>query len=336
VNLDPSRLTEHLRRPLAAAYLLTGDEPLQETECGDAIRAEARRQGYTERAVFQVQAHFDWETVRLEGQSLSLFAARRLIEVRLGERSPDETGSQWLTDFVSKPPPDTLLLLIADALDSKRKKSAWAGAFDKHGVVLSYKPPDAAHMPAWVRERMASRHLKPSPEAVTALAERAEGNLLAAAQEIEKLVLLCPDGVVEVPHVLDAVADNARFAVFGWLDTLLAGEARRVSRQLHVLNAEGTEPLLLLGLLSRELRMLCHLAWALRAGQPEAQALAAQRVWSTRKSLVLKALKRHPPARWQAMLREAHRLEAMAKGYGQGNVWDDLERLGLRVAGVTL
>lgn len=344
MRLKAPQLANHLKQKgLAPVYLLTGDEPLQEMECADLIRAAAREQGYSERTVISPEGRkFDWKDLRAEAGSLSLFASRRLLELRLEAKLPPDndgpnfSNSKVWHEYLAAPPPDTLLLVTAARADSKTQKTKWFQALDKVGIILQLSAPAPAQMPDWIRQRLAAHGLHAADQAVALLAERAEGHLLAAAQEVEKLRLLYPEGDIGAAQVLDAVADNARFEVFAWLDTVLNGDVARLVRQLRGLRGGGVEVVVIATLLEREVRNLCRIAHALQAGQSMAQVMQQFKVWSNRKGLVQQAVKRHSPRAWLQLLAQAGTVERMIKGMATGNPWDEVLSLALRVAGVKL
>jgi DNA polymerase III subunit delta len=342
MKLKAPQLKAHLQRHgLAPVYLLYGEEPWQAMECGDAIRALARTQGYDERQVFTVEnQQFDWKNVRAEAASLSLFARKRLLEVRLGEKIPADKDSKTFANIdvllalLRQPPPDTLLLLTCAKLDSKAQKNAWIEAVNQNGVLIAADPIETSQFNDWLRARLAAFGLRATPDALLLLAERAEGHLLAAAQEVEKLSLLYPGGEISAAQVLDAVADSARFEIFAWLDVVLDGHIPRLTRQLRAFAAGGAEVILVASLLERDVRTLCQFAYAIHNGQSEAQALAKLGVWSLRKNRVIKAARRHKLRDWFILLRRCKRIEHIIKGMAVGNPWDELLQVAVQVAGL--
>ena len=336
MQLRPDQLEAHLKKTLAPVYFLTGDEPLQMTEAADALRAAARARGYTDREVLSVEAGFDWDQLLAAAGSLSLFAERRILELRLPTGKPGDAGGKALRAYVERPPEDTVLIVLAGKLEPAARKSKWVQALEQAGVMLTLWPVDAQRLPAWIRQRMQGRGLKPEPEAVALLAERVEGNLMAAAQEIEKLVLLHGPGPLDAATVQAAVADSARFDVFGLVDTALAGEVARSQRMLTGLRGEGVEPVLILWALTREIRSLAAMAAEVARGTSPGQVMAKCRVWDSRKAPIGAALGRLRPARLQGLLRQAAELDRIIKGQAPGNPWDELVQLTLRLAGLEL
>lgn len=325
------QLSEHLHNDLAPAYLLSGDEPLQVMEAADAVRAAARAQGFSERLVFHCERGFDWNQVLNEADSLSLFGDRRLIEVRI-KGKPDAAAARALVDFLARSAADACLLAVSGALERAQTQAKWMQTFKRQGVLLRLWPVDADRLPQWIHGRMRARGVQPSREAVSVLAERVEGNLLAAAQEIDKIALLAGGGRVDDQQVVAAVADSARFNVFGWVDAVLAGDASRAVRMAQGLRAEGTAPNLLIWALARELRALAVMAAKLGVAGGIAQVLTQARVWDRRKPLLQAVLQRHSAGALRRFLSRCNCLERTAKGQAAGNVWDELIQLSLCVA----
>ncbi|MEN8204880.1 MAG: DNA polymerase III subunit delta [Pseudomonadota bacterium] len=334
MQLKPEQVDTHLRKQLAPIYFISGDEPLRVMEAADAVRAAARGQGYDERDVLAVQAGFDWDSLMSEAGNLSLFSQRRVLDLRLPTGKPGAEGSKALRAYADNPPDDTLLLVTAGKLDPAARKSKWVQALDKAGVVVFVWPLKGQEFNAWVAQRMRQRGLKPTPDAVTLLSERVEGNLLACVQEIEKLYLLQGEGEVDAEAIIALVADNARYDVFGLLDSILSGEAARSVHMLQGLRAEGLVPQIVIWALSRELRQLTAMATAVAAGQPVQAVLSQYRVWpAERKSIVAKALRRLSVAQCATLLQHCARVDRVSKGQGAGNAWDELLQLILNMAG---
>jgi len=332
MSINPEQLARLLERGVAPVYLVSGDETLLVDESSETIRAAARRAGYDERQVLTVESGFDWDSLTLSTQSLSLFAERRLLELRLPTGRPGEAGADALVGLAQNPPPDLVLLVIAGKLDKAQRESAWVRAIETAGTHVQVWPLEAARLPAWISQRLAARNLKPEPGVVELLAWHLEGNLLAAAQEVTKLAMLCGEGVVRRADVEDSLADSSRFNIYGLVDTCLQGDVPAMRRMLLSLRADGTEPILVLWALARELRTLAALAQEVARGKPENAALA--RVWQNRRALVAKALRRHRLPVWLGFVRRAARLDRMIKGRAAGDPWLELERLLLAIAGL--
>ncbi len=334
--LSPERLPAHLARELAPLYLIAGEEPLQQMEAADAVRRVAKERGYAGRELFRAEKGFDWTELATAAGTPSLFAQRRLVELRLPTGKPGDAGGKVLRGWAENPPEDCLLLIVSGRLEPAVKRSKWFRALEGVGVVVQIRAPKPAELPAWIGRRMQSKGLRPGPEAVALLAERVEGNLLAAAQEIEKLHLLYGEQALKPEMIAAAVADSARFTPYELVDSALAGEGARCVRILRGLQGEGVEPVLVLWALSREIRQLEKMATELASGEPVAHILRRHYVWEQRKSLVQNGLRRHPPRRWRQLLRRAARIDRVIKGEEAGSPWDELLQLVLLVAGTAL
>jgi DNA polymerase-3 subunit delta len=251
---------------------------------------------------------------------------------------PGKEGGRVLADYAANPPPDTLLLISSGKLDRSAQNSKWYKSLDKAGVTLAVWPVEPQALPGWVMQRMRSRGLQPTMEAAQLLAERVEGNMLAAAQEVEKLLLLYGERGAEVAidaeQVEAGVADSARYDVFELVDTALLGDVPRTTRVVQGLRGEGVEPVLVLWALLREIRALAQMAAEQEQGRSIDQVLEQFRVWNKRKGPVRAALQRHNRKRWQLLLRRAGRIDRMVKGVEPGNPWDELLQLALLMAGI--
>ncbi len=335
MQLRPEQLDTHLKKNLASVYFISGDEPLRVLEAADAVRAAARAQGYDEREVLSVQAGFDWSSLLAEAGNLSLFAQRRVIDLRLPTGKPGKEGAVALRAYAEQPPQDTLLLITAGKLEPAARKSKWVQTLDRAGVVIFVWPLNAQEIIGWVQARMRKRGLQPTPEAVQMLAERVEGNLPACVQEIDKLFLLQGAGPVDVKNIAALVADHARYDVFTLVDSALAGQAARSVHILNGLQAEGIAPPVVLWALAREIRQLTAMAAELAKGQDISAVLTRHRVWANRKAPVGAALKRLSPDRCRRLLRQCASLDWLCKGQAAGNAWDELLQLTLQLAGNT-
>lgn len=340
MKLSPAQLNKHLQGQLAPVYIVSGDDPLLCQEAADAIRGAARQQGYDERQVFSADANFDWGNLLLAGASLSLFAQRRLLELRLPSGKPGDKGAAALIEYCANPAEDTLLLISLPKLDGSAQKTKWGKALIEggHCQFIQIWPVDAQQLPQWINQRLSQAGLTAQRDAVDMIAARVEGNLLAAAQEIEKLKLLADGSQITVETVQAAVADSARFDVFGLVDAILNGEAAHALRMLEGLRGEGVEPPVILWALARELRLLAGLAQQFSQGVPLDKAFSQARppVWDKRRPLVSKALQRLSAQRWAMLLQDAQRIDAQIKGQAQGSPWTSLARLSLLMAGQRL
>jgi DNA polymerase III subunit delta len=329
---NPDQLAGSLSRGLAPVYLVSGDEPLQRMECADAVRAAARAQGYDERLVFDGSTGIDWSQLRFQADSLSLFASRRIIEIRLHEPKVGSDGGEALRDYCAQPAEDTVLLISAPKFDSRSQNAEWYKAIDRAGEVVQVWPPRIEEMTRWVGQRLRTAGLQATSEAVSLIADRVEGNLLAAVQDIEKLSLLAAGREIDVDTVIAAVGDSARFNLFSLADTALGGDAVRAVRILRGLRDEGAEPVLICWSLARELRAACLLGGNAR---PEA-VMPGYRLFGPREGILRNAARRLGVKTLRALLREATRIDRVAKGAAAGDVWNDLSALCMAMAGKPL
>lgn len=322
MRLVPETLARALAQGLAPAYLVAGDEPLLVGESADAIRARARADGFTGREVLFVERGFDWGALGLEQNALSLFAERRIIELRLAQPKPGLDGSKALVAALGAPVADVLLLLITDKIAWADRSSAWVKAFEAHGACVDADQLLPEQLPAWITARMRRHGLEPSREAAELLAERCEGNLVALHQEIERLRLLKGAGPVSVESVAEAVANSARYHVFQLGECLLAGDAARALRILDGLEGEGEEPTLVLWCIAEELRSILQFS-----GSGYGGARRVQRGGRRRQELLRQARERVPREKLLALLASAGRLDAIIKGPRRDEAWGSLARL---------
>ncbi len=326
MQLKPAQLAQHLSQSLASSYLISGDEPLILQECSDAIRRAAREAGCMERQCITINHKDDWRELGHAAGSLSLFAERKLIEIQLPSGKPGAEGSKALLEYFEGGAED-VLLVVSGRIDKQSQKSKWYTALDKAGVVIPVWPVSAAELPQWLQTRMQSAGLQVDKEAIALLAERLEGNLLAAAQEVEKLKLLHGETPITASLVSDTVSDNARYDAFRLVDVALSGDARAAVRTLRGLRAEAVQPPVLLWALAREVRLLADLKRQITAGASAMSALNQRGVWRNRQALVQKALNRltgRDLAQLQAL---TFRVDGASKGFLSGSAWDVLERL---------
>jgi DNA polymerase-3 subunit delta len=267
--------------------------------------------------------------------NLSLFGEKRILDLRLANSKIGNEGAKVLLEFAQHPPPDSLLMISAPKLNRSQLNTKWVKALDHVGVLVQIWPVEGSRLLPWLEQRLRHAGLIPETGLVGVLAERVEGNLLAAAQEIEKLLLLYGPGVISVDQLLTSVADSARFDVFGLVDTLLSGDASRGLRILAGLKGEGVAEAVVLWALTREIRVLAMLAYDMERGVSSARAMAAQRIWDKRKPLYNKGLKQ-PLRHWQALLMECSRVDRAIKGLEPVDTWQLLQDLSLGITGSPL
>jgi DNA polymerase-3 subunit delta len=333
VNLRSNQLAAHLERTLASVYTIHGDEPLLAIEAGDAIRAAARKAGCEEREVIVAEKGFDWDAFRTANANLGLFGTRRLLDLRIPSGKPGVEGAAALEASVENPNPDNVMLVTLPRLDRAAQSSAWFTALAGAGVAIAVYPLERDEIPAWMAARLARQGQRAGAETLAFLAERCEGNLLAAQQEIAKLGLLLPEG--QIPHeaAVRAVTDVARYDIQELSEAWLDGDAARTLRIIAALDAEGEALPLLLWQMGEDLHALAAMREATAAGTPVAAALRNARVWGKRQGAMERAGKRIKAPALTAMLRALARLDALSKGIGRADAWDELRDLALALAG---
>lgn len=336
MELKPEQLAVQVQSgPLRPAYLIAGAEPLRVLEAADAVRAAARAQGVSEREIFEAEGNQrepDWSAMEASFRAPSLFASRRLFEVRLPTGKPGTEGARVISEFCANPPADIVLLVTAGEW-SRQHGGKWSEAIARIGSVAVAWPVKAHELPDWIESRLRSRGLRADRGAVQLLAERVEGNLLAAAQEIEKLKLLSEGDILDVARMEDLVADAARFDVFRLVDAAMNGHGAQVSRMIRGLRGEGDAVPALLGMVIREIQI----ASALSRASNLSSVFKAQRIWDSKQPMYRRALQRHDAKRWDAFLAQAGRVDSIAKGRprrGQEpeDAWVALERLLIAIA----
>ncbi len=333
MDVRPDQLAAQVAdQPLRPAYLIAGPETLHVLEAADAVRARARAEG-AEREVFEADGRDpDWDALAASFNAPSLFSSKRLLELRLPSGKPGKAGSEVISGFCADPAPDVTLLIVADEW-SKAHQGKWADALSKIGVISIAWALKPHELPGWIERRLRERGLRATSEAVQGLAERVEGNLLAAAQEIDKLALLAPEGTLDLDTMQGLVADAARYDVFRLIEAALSGQAGQVGRMLAGLRGEGEAVAALMPMVIRELLRASALARAQARGANLAAEMKSQGLWEARQAPFKRALQRHAtPLRWNRLTAYASRVDRAAKGRGPGDPWLLLERLLLAVA----
>ncbi|MCB2006959.1 MAG: DNA polymerase III subunit delta [Burkholderiaceae bacterium] len=345
MQLAAGQLAQHLSRGLRGLYTLHGDEPLLIQEAADTIRAAARAAGFTERTAHTVAgAHFDWSEVLAAGGSLSLFADKQIVEIRIPTGKPGKDGSAAIQQLCEQGQgnDDLLTLVILPRLDKATRSGAWFGALERHGVSIAIEPIERSALPQWLAQRLAQQdqRVKPGVEGQRSLqffADRVEGNLLAAHQEIQKLALLYPQGELGFEDIERAVLNVARYDVFKLSEAVLAGQQARVLRMLGGLQAEGEAPVLVHYSLSEDIRALKRVRDAMGDGRPMPMALREQRVWGVRERLFERVLPRLDATLLADLLLQAHRVDGIVKGLKQPDwptdPWQALHRLAMGLCG---
>ena len=342
MNLAPGQLQEHLKRGIKSLYTLHGDEPLLLQEFADSLRAHARSQGYTERTVHTVAgAHFDWSEVLASGGSLSLFADKQMVEIRIPSGKPGKDGSVALQQIAERAQGDdsTLTLILLPRLDSMTTKGAWFGALDSYGVTVKFEPIARGMLPQWISQRLQvqGQRVAAGEEGQRTLqffSDRVEGNLLAAHQEIQKLGLLYPPpegSVLSFEQVENAVLNVARYDVFKLSEAVLGGQTVRVARMLDGLQAEGESEVLVHWAISEDIRSMKRVKDAIQAGRPMPMALRENRVWGVKEKLYERVLPGITDITLVNLLTAAHKVDGICKGLKQpdwpASGWQALHRL---------
>ncbi len=351
MQLAANQLVPHLQRGIKSLYTVHGDEPLLQIEALDAIRAAAREQGFTERTSHTVAgAHFDWSEVLAAGGSLSLFADKQIVEIRIPSGKPGKDGSTALQQLaqMAQGNDSTLTLVTLPRLDKPTRSAAWFAALESFGVTLQVDPVERAALPQWIAQRLATQGQRVAAgeegqRTLLFFADRVEGNLLAAHQEIQKLALLYPAdgpqaGVLGFEQVERAVLNVARYDVFKLSEAVLGGQSLRVQRMLDGLQAEGEAEVLVHYTLSEDIRALKRVKDAMGQGRPLPMALREQRVWGPRERLFERVLPRLSDAALSQLLQSAHVVDGIVKGLKQpdwpASGWDALQRLALELCGL--
>ncbi|HEY8508262.1 MAG TPA: DNA polymerase III subunit delta [Steroidobacteraceae bacterium] len=326
MRLTSDSLAAHLEQRLLPVYLVSGDEPLLCGEAADAIRARAKAAGFTERETHFMERGADWNDVRASANNLSLFAERRLIEVRLPSTKPGVAGAAALTSLVQSKDPDRVLLITAPRLDKDAQNAEWVRAVEAEGALVQIWPVDPGKLVGWLRARFRKAGLQATDDALEVLAERTEGNLLAAQQEIDKLCLLAGSDQVTAEDVLASVADSARFDVFQLSEAVMAGDADRALRILAGLRAEGVEATLVLWALIKAQRDI----WAALHAPPGQRP----RAWARQAAALERALRRAPKLPFARLADRAERTDRMIKGRTPcGDPWDEMALLAAEMCG---
>ncbi|MBF0218533.1 MAG: DNA polymerase III subunit delta [Gammaproteobacteria bacterium] len=341
MNLKLSPLLAHLKKgTLQPIYLLSGNEPLQLNEAADAVRQLARSRGYQLRERFDVDnsAQFNWDAFLFASKNRSLFADKRILELHLPSGKPGDKGGKALAAYCQQLSDDNLLLITAGQLEAAQRRSAWYKTLDNHGITLEVWPVEAGQLPDWLRQRARDAGISLTADAAQLLADRVEGNLLAAAQELEKLRLIHaqPEATataitLDSDAVAAAVVDSARFSVYIASEAAINADLPRLVRIIDHLAAENEEAVLLLWALCRDLRLLASLSHSTH----DSKTLFLQSAIfnSHLQSAYLRAASRYPTAQWQQQLLLAARIDRLIKGYERGNIWDELLQLALIIAG---
>jgi DNA polymerase III subunit delta len=336
MQIRPEQLASQLKRGLVPLYVVHGDEALLSIEACDQIRAAARAAGYTERDVLRVERGFRWNALAEAGQAMSLFGDRKIIELRIPTGKPGRDGAQALIEHSARASADVMTIIVLPRLDRDQRQSAWFGALERHGACVEVAAVLREALPDWIGQRLARQGQSSSREALAFIAERVEGNLLAAYQEIQKLALLFAPGEIAAQDIESAVLNVARYDVFKLGEAMLSGDAGRMTRMLDGLRDEGESPVLVQWAMADEIRALYRVKLGSEAGRPIDALLREARVWGARQRLLPRAVARLDRRVLRDALGRAAQLDRMAKGWrigdSSGDIWIELNRLGMMVA----
>ena len=318
--------------------LVNGNEPLLIEEALDDVRAVLKANGYDERVKYQLETGFDWSQLSGSGQSMSLFCEKRVVEFRVPNKL-GAPGTKALTEYCNNPSQDDLLIVLMPLLDKRQRDAKWAKLIDSVGWIVDSYDISAAQYPTWLKKRLQSRALRVEAGVIEMLAEQLEGNVMAAAQEIDKLQVLAQDGAVTLKLLSESLADQARFDVYALTDVCLQGDFQRVLRIKSRLQSEGLEPVIVVWALVKEIRLLAKISASLKAGQDRRTLFKQNRIWSKREPAVNAALQRLSSADWFQLLERAAHLDQTVKGQRYlevGSTWHQIEQLCSAICGLQL
>ncbi len=322
MRLKADQLGPALQKSLAPVYFISGDEPLQSGELADAIRTAARQTGFDSREIISVDTGFEWNQLAMSADSLSIFSTKKIIDLRMPSGVPGTDGAKALTAYCQRLPEDTLLLITSGKLSSAVLKTRWLEAIDNAGVVIQVWPPEGQDLMHWLQRRMQLRGLQADTEGLRILASRIEGNLLAAAQEIEKLYILYGEGKLDARQIADVVADSSRYDVFRLVDVVLSADVNHIFKVLSALQAEGIALPVVLWALTREVRTLIRIKLALAQGQNKDNVFRNNQIWDKRKHLVGNALDRLSDVELNKILVVSALADRQVKGQQAGDAWE--------------
>jgi DNA polymerase-3 subunit delta len=336
MQLRVDGLEAQLAKTIAPLYVISSDEHLLALEAADKIRRAARANGYSERDVLTVERNFKWGELLAANQELSLFGDKKLIELRIPTGKPGKDGGAALQAYAKDLSPDNLTLITLPKLDWQTAKAAWVAALQQGAVYIEIPVIERAALPGWIGVRLAAQGQSADRQGLDFIADRVEGNLLAAHQEIQKLGLLHDAGKLTFEQVHDAVLNVARYDVFKLSEAMLAGDTARLVRMLEGLKGEGEALPLVLWAVAEEIRTLLKLKAATNNGRPLGEVLKEYRIWGPRERLMAPALRRIPLATLEQALQDAAQVDKMIKGLRAkafaGDSWDAMLQLALKVA----
>jgi DNA polymerase-3 subunit delta len=324
MRLKPEQLVASLQKNLGSVYLISGDEPLQIVELADSIRQATKQAGFLEREIFSTDTGFEWSEITTSSQSMSIFGDKKVIDLRVPTANFGNDGAKTLISYCEKLPADTVLLITCGKLNTAAMKTKWFEAVDKVGVTIQVKPLEGDELLQWLQNRLQQRGLNTDRAGLALLAERVEGNLLAAAQEIEKLYVLYGASILTKDQIFDVVADSSRYDVFKLIDAILAANVNRIFKVLAGLRNEGIAPPVVLWALMREARTLCKVHLELSSGKSKDMVFRNNQIWDKRVGLVDKASKRLSHNQLFEILTLSAKADRQAKGQESGDVWETI------------
>jgi DNA polymerase III subunit delta len=332
MRVSSEDLARHLKQKLSRLYAIHGPETLLALEAVDAIRSAARAAGYSERETYTMETGFDSSTLLNGSRNKSLFAERKIVELRIPTGKPGVEGAKTIEKYCAALSDDVLTLVSLPKLDRATMASAWFATLESCGVMVSANEVTRAELPTWLQARLVSQEQRADRDALQFLVDRVEGNLVAAQQELRKLALLFPQGALTFDMVKDAVLDVARYDIFGLSEAMLSGNVTRFVRTLEGLRSEGEAPPLILWSLTEDVRAMLKIKIGQSQGKPIAQLLRDARVWGPRQGLIERCVKRLTQSAVEAALTHAAQCDRIIKGVRRGDLWDELLTLGMRVA----
>ena len=332
MRINPEQLSQHLQKQLAPLYTVFGDELLLTIEAADLIRTRARQAAYIEREIFTVDHHFNWADLQQSSCSLSLFGERRIMDIRIPSGKPGIQGGAAIEEYCRSLPPQTLTLVTLPKIDKQGGVTKWFRALERVGVMIPVSRVERARLPTWIAQRLGMQRQKATPDALQFIADKVEGNLLAAHQEIQKLALLYPEGALSFIQVKDAVLDVARYDVFMLSNAMMTGDTVRYARILDGLQGEGVAVPFILSTLSGNIRSLIIIRKGLDSGQPLAQLINQARVWGAQQKVLESATSRLSVKQLVLALLHSAKIDRVSKGVAMGDAWDELLQLALRFA----
>ena len=342
MNVQADQLLKLLEngQPLSPIYLLSGDEPLQVMEAADAVRRVAKQQGYLEREILRVETGFEWSSLGQSADEMSLFSQQKILDLRLEKQSPGAAGSKALIAYTKRIPDDKILLITCQRLDARQKNSAWVKALSAAGVMVQFWDLSTAQTLGWVAKRLRQQGMQPTQEAVQLLTERVEGNLLAAAQEIDKLKLLFGESPIDETKILDSVSDSSRFSVFDLTGAIASADTKRVQHIMYHLRQEGVATPLVLWVLNEMVTQLSDASFAIRNGMSVQGALS--KVPRHKQKGLQPILNRLQSADWPVYIKKTIEIDRLIKGLskvankGDARVWAELLALALLLSGTVV